>query len=479
MSFKPHALVLADFYKTGHPSMMPDGLTKLYSNFTPRSNRLAPTAVCTDSSSKIDRVVFWKLQALIKEWLIDYFNNEFFGKSKEEIVEEYCRINDGALGKGVVLPDHIAALHDLGYLPLRIKALPEGSLVDMKVPVFTVVNTHKDFGWLAGRFEDLFSCELWKGITAATVAFEFRKLLEKYAELTGSPKDFVMWQGHDFSLRGMGGMMEGAANQSGHLLSFFGTDTIPSILYLEKYYGAKGTFVGGSVPASEHSVASANILRIQRDLETKGEWDGEKLADQPEHLSLLAKAERLFLKNYITKVVPTGIASYVSDTYDFFSVITQVAPTLKDEILNRQPNALGLAKVVLRPDSGDPVDILCGSALRCTAVLEDGQHVPAEHQFFDEFILDAAGNYFEVVQDEGTGEAVYRTAAPTPQAKGAVECLWDIFGGTETDKGFKVLNQRVGLIYGDSITLQRAEEILRRLKDKGFASCNVVFGIGL
>ncbi len=353
MSFKPHALVLADFYKTGHPSMMPEGLTKLYSNFTPRSNRLAPTAVCTDSSSKIDRVVFWKLQALIKEWLIDYFNNEFFGKSKEEIVEEYCRINDGALGKGVVLPDHIAALHDLGYLPLRIKALPEGSLVDMKVPVFTVVNTHKDFGWLAGRFEDLFSCELWKGITAATVAFEFRKLLEKYAELTGSPKDFVMWQGHDFSLRGMGGMMDGAANQSGHLLSFFGTDTIPSILYLEKYYGAKGTFVGGSVPASEHSVASANILRIQRDLETKGEWDGEKLADQPEHLSLLAKAERLFLKNYITKVVPTGIASYVSDTYDFFSVITQVAPTLKDEILNRQPNALGLAKVVFRPDCYD------------------------------------------------------------------------------------------------------------------------------
>lgn len=353
MSFKPHPLALADFYKVGHPKMMPEGLEKLYSNFTPRSNRLAPNAVATDSSQKIDRVVFWKLQGLIKEWLIDYFNEEFFSKTKEEVVAEYNRINDTALGPGAVLPDHIAALHDLGYLPLRIKALPEGSLVDMKVPVFTVVNTHPDFAWLAGRLEDLFSCELWKGITAATVAFEYRKLLEKYADLTGSPKDFVLWQGHDFALRGTGSMMEAAGNQAGHLLSFLGTDTIPSILYLEKYYGGKSTFVGGSVPASEHSVAGANILLAKRELETKGEYLGEKLSDQPEHLSMLAKAERIFLKNYITKTVPTGVASYVGDTYDFFGVINEIAPTLGDEILNREPNALGLAKVVFRPDCYD------------------------------------------------------------------------------------------------------------------------------
>lgn len=274
MSFKPHALALADFYKVGHPAMFPEGISKLYSNFTPRSNRLAPDAVATDGSVKIDRVVFWKLQALIKEWLIEYFNKSFFAKSKEEVVAEYNRINDSALGPGAVLPDHIAKLHDLGYLPLRIKALPEGSLVDMKVPVFTVVNTHPDFAWLSGRLEDLFSCELWKGITAATVAFEYRKLLEKYADLTGSPKDFVLWQGHDFALRGTGGMMEAAANQAGHLLSFLGTDTIPSILYLEHYYGGKGTFVGGSVPASEHSVATANILLIEKSLRETGQWNG-------------------------------------------------------------------------------------------------------------------------------------------------------------------------------------------------------------
>lgn len=484
MSFKPHPLALADFYKVGHPKMMPEGLEKLYSNFTPRSNRLAPNAVATDSSQKIDRVVFWKLQGLIKEWLIDYFNAEFFAKSKEEVIAEYNRINDTALGPGAVLPTHIAELHDLGYLPLRIKALPEGSLVDMKIPVFTVVNTHPKFGWLAGRFEDLFSCELWKGITAATVAFEFRKLLEKYAELTGAPKDFVLWQGHDFSLRGLGGVLEGAGNQAGHLLSFLGTDTIPSILYLEKYYGGKGTFVGGSVDASEHSVASANILRIQRDLETKGEWNGEKLEDQPQHLSLLAKAERLFLKNYITKVVPTGIASYVSDTYDFWGLITEIVPTLKDEILNRQPNALGLAKVVFRPDSGDPVKILAGyKVLECSS--NEGSYVELNELAYSGRNYDAVkigGEYFEFdilyYADGSVSGVQLGRKIPEHEAKGAVECLWGIFGGTETAKGFKVLHERAGLIYGDSITLGRGEEILRRLAEKGFASCNVVFGIG-
>lgn len=106
---------------------------------------------------------------------------------------------------------------------------------------------------------------------------------------------------------------------------------------------------------------------------------------------------------------------------------------LKTEILNRKPNALGLAKMVLRPDSGDPVKIICGDP-------------------------DAAPD--------------------SPAFKGAVQCLWDIFGGTETDQGFKVLHERVGLIYGDSITLDRAQAILTGLSAKGFASCNIVFGIG-
>lgn len=145
------------------------------------------------------------------------------------------------------------------------------------------------------------------------------------------------------------------------------------------------------------------------------------------------EAELRVFKRLITEVYPSGIVSIVSDTFDFWNAITVIAPTLKEEILNRKTNALGLSKVVFRPDSGDPVKILVGD-------------------------IDAP--------------------IGSPEFKGAVECLWDVFGGTTTEKGFRVLNERVGLIYGDSITLERAEQILQGLKEKGFASCNVVFGIG-
>lgn len=200
-------------------------------------------------------------------------------------------------------------------------------------------------------------------------------------------------------------------------------------------------------------------------------------------------AEKAFIKNLITKVHPSGVVSVVSDSFDFWSVITKIAPTLKDEILNRQPNALGLAKVVFRPDSGDPVKIICGYRV-FEASLLDGLTQSEQQVIYDAYVagkpyeaVKQSGKYYEIsVMGKGGArdEPVILQGNEVSEAevKGAVECLWDIFGGTETDKGFKVLHERVGLIYGDSITLPRAEEILRRLAEKGFASCNVVFGIG-
>lgn len=144
-------------------------------------------------------------------------------------------------------------------------------------------------------------------------------------------------------------------------------------------------------------------------------------------------AEKIAIKHLITKVYPTGVVSLVADTFDFWSVLTNIAPSLKYEILTRIPNAFGLAKVVFRPDSGDPVKIIVGD---CEA--EPG----------------------------------------TPEFKGAVQVLWEQFGGTHTAEGFKQIHERVGLIYGDSITPDRAARILKGLADKGFASGNIVFGIG-
>lgn len=395
--FPPHA---TDFYKTGHIKQYPTGTDYVYCNFTARDAKYAVALPDFDN-----KVVFFGLQAVCQWLLIDMWNTEFFMQEKEKVVAKYKRRMDSSLGPDAVPTAHIEALHDLGYLPVMIKALPEGSRVNIKVPMFTVQNTNENFAWVVGYIETQLSAELWGMINSATIANEFRRLLSSWAELTGSPQEFVSWQGHDFSARGMRGIHAAASSGAGHLLSFTGTDTIAAIDFLEDYYHASDTFVGGSVPATEHSVMCM------------GGSDDE-----------VATFRRL-----ITEIYPTGIVSVVSDTWDFWQVLTVYAKELHEEIMNRKPDALGFNKVVFRPDSGDPVKIICG----------------------------------DPEAPEGS-----------PAFKGAIECLWEEFGGTYTNNHFKVLDQHVGLIYGDSINLERAFQILRGMWINGFASCNIVFGIG-
>lgn len=428
---KLNPLNLIDFYKSGHVFQYPAGTEKVYSNFTPRSDRLAP--VLRVGPAAFDgKIVFFGLQGFILDILIESFNSEFFKLPKAKAVARYRRRMDNALGPGAVPVDHIEALHDLGYLPLHVKALPEGSLVDIKVPPFTVTETLPQFFWLTNYIETVLSNANWKPMTVATLAYQYRRLLEAYCDMTGGDRLFIDWQAHDFSARGMAGPEDAARSGAGHLLSFTGTDTVNAIDYLEDYYGADSDaeMIGGSIPATEHSVMSM----------------GGRLDE-------LGTFRRL-----ITETYPAGLVSIVSDTWDFWQVITEFSARLKEEILARRPNALGQAKVVFRPDSGDPVLILTGYLDEELVSGADGKPTRNEE-----------GLYLE---REG--------ARPITEAerKGAVQCLWDIFGGTETGKGFKVLNERVGLIYGDSITLQRADAIMQRLLAKGFASTNVVLGVG-
>lgn len=392
-------LMSIDFYKADHRRQYPEGTEYVYANFTPRSARLANLLEGYD-----DRVVVIGIQAYIKRILIDQWNNEFFARSKQDVVSKYKRRMDSSLGEGAVPIEHIEALHDLGYLPLKIKSLPEGSRVNIRVPMFTVVNTLPEFFWLTNYIETSISAEIWKPCTTATIAYEYKRLLTDYAQQTGAPLDFIPIQAHDFSSRGMSGMLDAAASGIGHLASFIGTDTVAAIDYAEDYYGIDGV-VGVSVPATEHSVMCMGTKDNEIDT----------------------------FKRLINDLYPSGVVSIVSDTWDFWKVISEYTKELKEDILNRKPNAIGLAKVVFRPDSGDPVKVICG----------DSEAKPG-----------------------------------SPEFKGAAECLWEIFGGTTTDNGYKLLNERVGLIYGDSITLQRAQAILKGLKAKGFASTNIVFGIG-
>lgn len=386
-------LMLIDFYKADHRRQYPEGTEMVYSNFTPRKSRLLEN----------DKLVFYGLQYFVKEYLIKQWNEGFFQVPKEKVVADYKRRMDNALGKDSIPVEHIAELHDLGYLPLIVKGLPEGTIVSPKIPVVTVYNTKPQFFWLTNYLESLMSAILWKPATSATTAFQYRKIFNEFALNTVSDKDidFVYWQGHDFSFRGMSGIEDACISASGHLLSFYGTDTVPAIDFHELYYNANSDqeLIGGSVPATEHSVMCM------------GTKDNE-----------IGTFERL-----ISELYPSGIVSIVSDTWDFWQVITEYLPKLKTKILARN------GKVVIRPDSGDPVKIIVGD----------------------------------------------KNAAPgSPEYKGAIECMWEIFGGTITEKGFKLLDSHIGLIYGDSITIQRQKDILNGLKEKGFASFNVVLGIG-
>lgn len=155
-----------------------------------------------------------------------------------------------------------------------MKALDEGTRVPMRIPFMTIQNTHPDFGWVTNYLETQLSAELWKPMTTATTAFEYKRLLTKAAKQTGTDLAFVPWQGHDFSARGLSGIHDGANSGAGHLLSFLGTDTIHAIDYLDEYYNQDSTFIGGSVPATEHSVACLNIAHIEASLREHGSWNG-------------------------------------------------------------------------------------------------------------------------------------------------------------------------------------------------------------
>lgn len=385
------ALTATDFYKTDHRRQYPIGTNLVYSNLTARKS-LIPN---------IDHIVFFGLQGFVQKYLIQFFNEQFFLLRKEPAVAKYKRRLDNALGKGAVPVDHIERLWDLGYLPLHIKALPEGSRVPMRLPFVTIYNTNPDFFWLTNFIETLISSELWHPITSATIADKYRTLINGFADSTVGNRNFVQWQGHDFSFRGMSGIESASISGAAHLLSFTGTDTIPAIDYLEDYYGANSDkeLIGASVPATEHSVMCMG--QKESEIET--------------------------YRRLITEVYPSGIVSIVSDTWDYWKVLTEYTPQLKEAILARE------GKIVFRPDSGDPVKIICG----------DPDAIPG-----------------------------------SPEWMGSVSILAEIFGTTETAKGFRTLNPHVGLIYGDSITLARAEEILIRLRAKGFSSDNIVFGIG-
>ena len=384
-----NGLLLTDGYKTGHHQQYPKGIEEVYSNWTPRSNKYAPKGC--------DKVVSFG-QQYVFQWLHDYFQDNFFSKPKAQVCNELKEELSLYLGTDYNVT-HYEELHDLQYLPIKVKSLPEGVEVPIRVPMVTVVNTDKKFYWITNFLETILSTMLWQPMTSASIALLYKRIFKKWTLVTDKENlAFIDFQGHDFSMRGMGGLQSAISSGMGHGAVFLGSDTLPVISSLRKYYDAEG-FVVGSVNATEHSVMCAGT-----------------------------KDDEIGTFRHLMDTYQTGILSVVSDTWDLWKVLTKYLPELKEEVLARD------GKLVIRPDSGDPVDIICGETRTLGGKL--------------------------------------------PKDKGVVELLWDIFGGTVNEQGFKVLDSHIGAIYGDSITTERAENICQRLHDKGFASTNVVLGIG-
>lgn len=377
---KINPMLLIDFYKAVHAEMLPANMTKSVSYFTPRMSRVRLW----------DDVVMFGLQGFIKTYLIDYFNNQFFERPFDEVIQEYKRVMDASLGEGVYKIEKIEKLHKLGYLPIEIVSLPEGTLVPMHVPMFGITNTHPEFSWLPQSLESLISAEMWHPMIAATVGYTYRNIVNEYYEKTCDDDVSRARALGAFDFRGEECADSAIKAGAGWCLSFLNTATVPTIPYLEQMYNCDCTKepVAFGSPSTEHAVMCSNYA-----------VDGDEIT---------------FLRKLLTEIYPNTSFSCVLDSYDYWNVVDNILPQLKDEILNHN------GCLLVRGDSGDCVEVVTKTVFK----------------------------------------------------------LWEQFGGTVNSKGYKVLDPHIKAIYGDSITVGRCYKIYRILEHNGFACSNVALGVG-
>ena len=377
MDFRRMVMLYSDSYKQCHPVMYPDNQEYLVSYLTPRKAM----------NKDFPKMVVYGVQPFIID-MMDAFDT-FFYETIEQVMYDYDHYIDAHLGLGNVARDHIVELHELGYLPLEIRALPEGTVVDMGVPIVEMRNTHPRFAWLVQWVECLLQTEVWPMCAYATVGYEYHKVAEKWYSKTAPGANPFMAMA-DFGFRGMSCLEDATRCSASWLLSFNKTSTIPALPYLDDYYSADcaKNGIGIGAVSTEHSVMAANFA-----------IDGDEIS---------------FVKRMLTEIYPNTSFSMVSDTYDYWNMVDNIIPACKKEILAHN------GKLLIRPDSGDMVEITINT----------------------------------------------------------IEKLWNTFGGTVNEAGYKVLDPHIGLIYGDGCTLNKVAEIYKLLAMMGFASTNVVFGVG-
>ena len=466
-------LLLIDFYKSTHHEQYPKGLTKMVSYYTPRMSRL----------KDVDTITFFGLQAFIKEYLIDGFDTMFFNRSEDEVVAEYERILDYTLGKGAYESQKIRDLHRLGYLPLEISAVPEGMRTKVGVPQIEITNTHPDFVWLVNTIETMLSCTMWHTQISAEVGYRYRQIVNKWVERTCDPTVNPRKMLGDFSMRGQHSVESAIKSSAAWTLSFDNTATVPAIMWLEDNYNCdvtKDSVAFGAI-STEHSVMCSNFS-----------IDGDEITH---------------IKRLLTEIYPNHSFSMVSDSYDYWRLVTELLPQCKNEIMAHN------GTLSIRGDSGNPVEVLAGKDIYYIGLSEANENLFAEG--YDGYTLDWLADWCRDSEVEGDYDQYFywkdvyykvkiccewtnergawtdrkyyyvddydcswEVVEPNAELLGTVWALDQIVGHTVNSKGYKVLDSHLKAIYGDSIIPDYANEVYRRLEAQGYAANNVVMGVG-
>lgn len=379
-----NGISLIDSYKLGHGHQLKNEVHSLYTAGIARSSRIYgrryifPFLIDT---------AFSKIKESYMEWAFDKSYSE-----KKALFDTVSERLGGACSdpRFDELRDYIIKK---GRLPIRAYSTKEGRAVPLGTPFLSVIAT-KPFEWFGTFIETELLSRIWHPTTCLTTAFYIKKLLVHYSLETCDDNSHIPYQAHDFSARGHTSP-EAALNASlAHLMLFSGTDNVNAAIIAE-HNGISSS----SIPATEHSVSCSY-----------GPGQGEF-----EYLDTM-------LNLYSNRMV-----SIVAGTYDYFNFLTVVLASRVETIKQRD------FKVVIRPDSGVPENIICGDP-----------------------------------------------SAPvnSPEWLGTIRILDNLFGSTVNKKGYKVLNPVIGCIYGDGINIENINRILRRLASMGYASSNIVFGIG-
>jgi len=270
-----------------------------------------------------DKTLFFGLQAFIKRYL-----------------QKQVTMNDIDVAEAIITAhgepfyregwEHIVREHS-GWLPVVIKAVPEGTLVPTKNVLVTIENTDPKCWWLTSFLETSLLRAVWYPTTVATNSYESKKIILRFLEKTGDPKliDFKL---HDFGARGVSSQESAGLGAAAHLINFMGTDTVMGLVYAREYYGAD--MAGFSIPAMEHSTVTS--------------WGRASEVD----------SYRNMLKTHGKKGMPIA---FVSDSYDIYEACKMWGTVLKQEVLDSG------AVVVIRPDSGYPPDVVT----KCLHILEE------------------------------------------------------------------------------------------------------------